>query len=760
MNQSTIIILVCFATSSLAVRAKKKTTPPPDSKDLNKEENKTILQEWQTLEKAVKDDVKRATRTLMQQMMLNLAAVNVSEQCMFQGMQLLNAEEGIETWAMKFIDSSAKIVNGMLLGSMSSFGDYDECLNIGAKSKTPEDKAPFRGQYCMVNLSPPLPPKPDVITLYKVLDELKDFTKGGTAVSEIAKVAHSFYFFNLQLGVCVPSGCSVDDIDSLAKMAVKKYSLKATVSRCEMKEENSFSISTILVISFFSLLGLLMVIGSLIDTYAFYTKTTCSNAAVRILLTFSLMTNFRKFINTKSDAQHLSCLHGIRFFCCAWIVLANTYFITITTQAFLNLEKLRECCKDFAFQAILNASYAPDTFFCIGGLLVSYVIVKRAKDGGQPFNIVLHIFHRLIRLVPVYASVIVVVIFLVYCLGSGPIWHSSVDRYIDDCNHNWWMNLAFINNFYEAERMCLPQTWYLAVDFQLYTAALLVLLPFLRWPKLGIFLCVLGISASIVYSGLLTFMKNLPPTLLAAFPEEEQRNKYWAEIFFSPIVHGGPYCVGLLTGYFIAAKPSLKIPTAIQLLGWCIAFFLNFSVLYGITNWNKGVEPLLWSRVLYAGFSRVAWALGVAWIILCCVTGHGGIINYILTWKAFVPLSRLTFIVFLIHPIVQIIIVGNLRTQIQLDHFVQVWLFFGHLCVSFGVAFAVNMVIEAPALALEKIVLSRFYKRTKDVSPVPDKSVSNEKIAPEMEEDIANRPSTVVYDESLKAYKNNFICTL
>ncbi|GIZ05107.1 nose resistant to fluoxetine protein 6 [Caerostris extrusa] len=65
---------------------------------------------------------------------------------------------------------------------------------------------------------------------------------------------------------------------------------------------------------------------------------------------------------------------------------------------FLGLEKVRAYAKDFAFQAVINATVAVDTFFCIGGLLVCYLTIKLVKVNGHPFNIKLYIFHRLWRL--------------------------------------------------------------------------------------------------------------------------------------------------------------------------------------------------------------------------------------------------------------------------------------------------------------------------------------------------------------------------
>ncbi|XP_054710343.1 nose resistant to fluoxetine protein 6-like [Uloborus diversus] len=731
------IVFVIFACLAVSIHSQSNASSLIISNELEKPRNLTAVEGWQNFEKSVKHLANTAVKMLLPKLMESSTQVNVTKQCMRESMQLLAAVKTIKPWAIKFLDSSAKIIDGILAGSMSSLGAYDACINIEATSSKSRDKGKvlFYGKYCSIHLTPPLPPKPEFYKLDEVLDELKNFSEGGTAISEAAKYAHFFHFLNLRLGVCVPSGCTVDDVDNLAKTIGKAFSLSAWTSRCEMKEENEFPPVVVFVISVFSFLGFLMLVGSLIDIYSHYTKTTFSRTCVKALLAFSLFTNFRKFVDTKSSSDHLTCLNGVRFLCMSWVVLGHTY-LTVNFQMFRGLEKVRAYAKDFAFQAVINASVAVDTFFFMGGLLVCYLTIKLVKQEGHPFNIKLYIFHRIWRIIPVYACVIMFM-FLGNLLGSGPLWHDTTDKYITYCYDNWWSNLVFINNFYDAERMCIPQSWYIASDFQLYIAALIILIPLLRWPKVGLSMCVLGIIASVVYSGVGTYVNNYPPTMLFAHPDPDQRNKYWANFYFKPFVHAGPYCIGLLTGYLLATKPKMKIPAAVQVVGWCLAFVFCFSVLYGVVEWNRGVEPSFWEGMLYASLNRVAWTLGVAWMVLCCSTGHGGVINYILTWKAFVPLGRLTFVVYLIHPIVQISAVGNIRTLLQPDHFLAVWVYFGHLFVTYGAAFAGSMLVEAPTLALEKILIPRNEKKSKDSTLVQDNSVLKGTLTTEKDGSIA-----------------------
>ena len=55
------------------------------------------------------------------------------------------------------------------------------------------------------------------------------------------------------------------------------------------------------------------------------------------------------------------------------------------------------------------------------------------------------------------------------------------------------------------------------------------------------------------------------------------------------------------------------------------------------------------AAVTWAAFGRLAFAMGVSWVMFACITGYGGIINSFLSWPLFSPLSKLTYCTYLIH---------------------------------------------------------------------------------------------------------------
>ena len=82
---------------------------------------------------------------------------------------------------------------------------------------------------------------------------------------------------------------------------------------------------------------------------------------------------------------------------------------------------------------------------------------------------------------------------------------------------------------------------------------------------------------------------------------------------------------------------------------WAVAFFTGFAVVYGL-DINIGHETYSTAEnIAYGGLYRAAWGLALGWVIFACSRGYGGWINDFLSWGAFVPLSRLSYIIYLTH---------------------------------------------------------------------------------------------------------------
>lgn len=49
-------------------------------------------------------------------------------------------------------------------------------------------------------------------------------------------------------------------------------------------------------------------------------------------------------------------------------------------------------------------------------------------------------------------------------------------------------------------------------------------------------------------------------------------------------------------------------------------------------------------------FMVAAWGVALAWVTIACCCGYGGLVNSVLSYRGLLPLSRLTYCAYLVHP--------------------------------------------------------------------------------------------------------------
>ncbi|GBM46621.1 hypothetical protein AVEN_181202-1 [Araneus ventricosus] len=136
-----------------------------------------------------------------------------------------------------------------------------------------------------------------------------------------------------------------------------------------------------------------------------------------------------------------------------------------------------------------------------------------------------------------------------------------------------------------------------------------------------------------------------------------------------------------------------------------LSFAFLGSALYGVHPWNNhlpGTGKV--ATVLYASLSRMAWTVGLAWITVACSTGCGGFVNTVLSWKPFIPLSRLTFMVYMIHPLIQHVFYSTLREGIQARNALAIFIYLGFTVSSYVIGTVICMLLEAPFVRIGKVV--------------------------------------------------------
>lgn len=178
--------------------------------------------------------------------------------------------------------------------------------------------------------------------------------------------------------------------------------------------------------------------------------------------------------------------------------------------------------------------------------------------------------------------------------------------------------------------------------------------------------------------------------------------------YYKPWPHLPSYCIGLAVGYALAGKCRLNLSQAQARTSWFFISLLCFVALYGVYPWNMGWHMGPEVTALYAATFRTIWTACCAWTTFALLTRNSnGIMARILSWKGFLPFSRLTYMAFLVHPFVIWYHSGSARERFTPSHFNYFHLFLGHYLLTYLIAFGFGLCFESPFLALQKLLWSK-----------------------------------------------------
>ncbi|CAC5415930.1 unnamed protein product [Mytilus coruscus] len=465
-------------------------------------------------------------------------------------------------------------------------------------------------------------------------------------------------------------------------------------------------------------LGLLSNIPKNEVLYGENPPSSCNSVLKQILLSFSLITNTRKLLNTSTASGTLTAINGMRVLSMWWVILGHTYGVLPFLSLVDNVLDFVELLKRFSFQAIMNATYSVDTFFFMSGLLVAYTVMKKLRDGGN-INWAIFYIHRFWRLTPVYAFAILIWT----TLYKHWIWNGTFAlsmRQTDPCDDYWWTNILYINNFHpnygNIAKQCMGWGWYLANDMQFYILSplFLILLHKMKYVGHGAMLffltgCLTSRMITADYYGMRLPGINTPLN---------HTHEAWANsspLYNKPYTRIAPYLVGMWLGYLLVINNNrVRLGKIKLLIGWCVAITIGISIIYGLYGFYKDFPVTHLGNksesIVYIGCSRFGWSIALAWVIFVCATGHGGPVNTILSWKVWAPLGRLTYCAYIVHPAVIFYFGLTMEKTLHYTDLVFVQQYISLVVVSYGVAFVLSMTIEAPMLGLEKVLFKRWLK--------------------------------------------------
>ncbi|XP_022658994.1 nose resistant to fluoxetine protein 6-like [Varroa jacobsoni] len=641
---------------------------------------------------------------------------NISTDCSAALVKFALGLRKMEPWAMQMFDASGKLAPGLIRGTLGDLGNFHECLEVVARKRI-DDSLDFTGRFCTVYVN-----MANNTLVPKVLDR---FQAVGMLIGRrdpLNYVGNSM-FKGMRNSICIPSVCSKEDISYIATIMAKKIEATVTIRGCTAKGEKTSNSTQRAVIKLISILFLIVGSATVFDVVCRFTRNPKQDDAVskleknsdifakliEILLGMSIVTNTEKLLHTEprniSD-QKLMFIHGMRFFSSAWVILGHTYLIADPTGT-TSLSNVISLVDSVFTTVIANAFPSVETFLFVSAFLMSYNVQRSLQNCKNMWFIVpLILLRRYIRLT-VPAMLIVGIWLLVPLLGDGAIMNDYKARFLESCEKNWWRVLLHTNNFVPFFDMCLGHLWYIDIDYQLYGLLIIIPIIMLRSPKHGVLIAVISTISTILYIAYTTVSLGLQPTVVFTSTNIDSTVNTTNLVQFRPWAHVGSFNVGIVLGYLIYKQPKIRMQKLTVIVCWMVAACLNLTVLLKPHDWFS-VDYVDFSSaecILYAVFHRLAWSLGVAWVAFACATGRAGVANDILSWRALVPLSRLSYGAFLSHVVILLTQLMMQEERIAYNHLTKMMNYFAVTMASFLCAYILYLFCEAPLAVIERMIL-------------------------------------------------------
>ncbi|XP_018364835.1 PREDICTED: nose resistant to fluoxetine protein 6-like [Trachymyrmex cornetzi] len=658
-----------------------------------------------------------------------------SATCATELRDFLDAVDQRILWGLKTLDSSGGLKSGFLYGNNFWLGSRSQCLDI--MNRTPFEIA-----------------KRHILNNTRYRDPQNEFPPFQlnyfvAYIRHNSTLQYHINIFNedqITLGLCLPASCTMNNISFILEGIFRDrvllindlYSMDLSLIQVKnLKDDHQWLLSgaipficVALVFSF-----AMMISGTIYDIFIYQThlkaktktvvneentvkelqttdlSSSCEKSKIEnALMCFSVYTNTKIIFNTKLDTEEIAVIHGIRFLTMLWIITIHTVFFTL--DYFDNKIWMLRTVESVPMQVLANGTVSVDTYFFLSGFLLVYTNLKNKTDKERIKSFhykeklnefFVSIMKRCIRLTPAYVMMIGI-------SQLTSVWYDKTSQFYvherphETCAKYWWRNVLYIHNLFDPNTMCSPWSWYLSCDMQFFIIGLALLILSTVYFYVAVVILSTILIASVILSGYISYIYEFVPTL-------DEQYRLVDILYIVPWMRIGPYIIGMITGYIIKRfNKKIALKKNVVILYWALGAACNILVLFGLYNRQKSIL----STAIYVALSRTVWAIGIAWIVIMCCTEHGGIIKEILSWKIWIPLSRLTYCAYLIHPVIIRSIRLHSETSVHHELLPSLPTSIGFMVISYFCAYALFLMAESPYILLMRMFrqsLNR--KRTK-----------------------------------------------
>ena len=430
-------------------------------------------------------------------------------------------------------------------------------------------------------------------------------------------------------------------------------------------------------------------------------------------------------------------MNGLRVVCMLWIIYGHTFFY-LAKGANLNLKDFVDLSTMFSFNLVFAANFAVDIFFWMSGFLGAYLLMCtiKKKDGEMP-NPLLILIHRILRITPLYALVLLFHWTLMASVGNGPIFFLYERDEVNTWHSTWWIKLTYsstIPEIHDYENKCMGWSWYLADDMQFFI--FIPIIVYLIYHKR-----IFGMLFIVFYqTGCfgLTLYFIIKYDVKATYSEIS--HNYYSYYYYPAYSRFAPFTIGILVAMMLYSfkneteEESIwkKIMNKIdnQIIIRAIMYILGIAIL--ITDYMftyfVNIYPNSFSRtftILYLIFSKALFIWGVSLIFLPAFMGHNRPTSWLFSQGFFAPLAKLTFGAYLVHPIFMTFDTFNSPGGKYVTMNRAIVNYLAWVVVSYTVSYLFSMLIEAPWINLESTFIFKRANRNTENNQNAEAPVKN-----------------------------------
>jgi len=219
---------------------------------------------------------------------------------------------------------------------------------------------------------------------------------------------------------------------------------------------------------------------------------------------------------------------------------------------------------------------------------------------------------------------------------------------------------------------------------------------------------------------------------------------YYYSYYNVPWFRAPPYLLGGLLGVLWQSHATLLLrwmqPAPVRFGMTIVAAGLLLATTYGLSP-EMSTAPSTLTRAesaFYIAFAKPAWSLAICILSLLCFTRKAGLVGWVLERPLLGYVSKLTFAMYLIHPMILVLIWAADVSSRHFSYINYSILFIAALIVTLACALPVHLLIELPTANIEALLFRPGVPPTKVSLPSDDVEAQALalQIAPKRKEDL------------------------